>query len=126
MLPCILKKDRTCILKYFAKKENIDDEAYLKYFPDREHIFTEENLLELKACIEQGELLPHKWAYKGKNKVCILDYYFGSGGEIIPIEGFKGQGGMMRFLAIDYPNSLPSPQDFTANPDSTYYQKLGE
>lgn len=71
LLPCVKKKDRACILKFFV---TLND---LKKFAVRNDTHTQteisdNDIEELEACLRYESLLLHRLAYRGIKKGCLL------------------------------------------------------
>lgn len=70
VLPCVKKRDKACVQKYFMTKEML--ESVDDWFVKTE--FTEDTFKELEACLKYESLLPHQLATRGIKKACIFEF----------------------------------------------------
>lgn len=76
LLPCLEKKDLTCIKKYIVQPEDLyvadEEECIDSSIQVPAYTFSENDIDELKECIKYENLLIHLLAMKGKNKYCLF------------------------------------------------------
>lgn len=78
--PCVIKKDKDCIKKYFLTYDDLDvskeAEEYLQFSMFKNLKIPElndETIKELEACLDYKNLLPHLLGTKGIKKVCVFN-----------------------------------------------------
>lgn len=98
MRPCVLKNDKKCILNFFLTPNDVENftGSDLNY-PTLS--ITQDDVEELKECLQYKKLLPHLLGSKGIRKVCI----FGSTWR----KGADAQPG----LSLAYPEAVRSSND---------------
>ncbi|MFA5583229.1 MAG: hypothetical protein WDA09_03365 [Bacteriovoracaceae bacterium] len=94
--PCVLKKDKECIKKFFPKPVSKQQALINGEYPYEELVIDDEFLKELEACLDYKSLLPHLLAFRGINKACIFNSF-----EI----------GENYLLKIDYPEAVRFSSD---------------
>lgn len=78
--PCVIKKDKECIKKYFltyddliVSKEAVEYVQFSMFKNLKVPELNDENLNELEACLDYKNLLPHLLGSKGLKKVCVFN-----------------------------------------------------
>jgi hypothetical protein len=100
LLPCVEKKDRKCIAKFFISSAD-DNNAKTENWGGDKVTVTDEEIEELKHCLRYESILPHGYAFRGKNKACIINKYF------MTKELGAGRGAdTTKLVAIEYPESI--------------------
>ena len=95
--PCVVKKDKECIKKFFPKPVSELDAEIDGVYPYPEFDIDDEIISELMACLDYESLLPHLLAMKGIKKVCLI--------QLPDISG-------MSVLMVDYPEAVRYRDDF--------------
>lgn len=120
LLPCVEKKNRKCIASFFISSTD-DKDAKTENWGGNKVTVSDEEVEELRYCLRYDSILPHGYAFRGKNKACIINRYFMTN-ELGPGRGAD----TTKLIAIEYPESLSTDDEYNSyySPQRGVYRAL--
>lgn len=103
LLPCVKKKDKSCIKKYFVDINDFKDGGNPEFVGNLQDPIIDDDLInELEKCLRYESLLPGLLSSKGINKICR----FSNLSQQFPPKGES------KMLYVDYPGCHGEPTCF--------------